>query len=83
MTANQISHYENLKKQDLQHRELIRKLQGEIQTLKANQSKPTDEEAEKKIRYLIREGQIKNKPGEEYKEEYLGFMACFNWLRDR
>ena len=40
MSMNELSHYESLKKQDLENRKLIKKLQLEIKKLKQGQSLP-------------------------------------------
>lgn len=42
ISMNELSHYESLKKQDLEHRRLIKKLQVEIKSLKQGQSLPID-----------------------------------------
>lgn len=42
ISMNELSHYESLKKQDLEHRKLIKKLQLEIKALKQGRSLPID-----------------------------------------
>ena len=42
ISMNELSHYESLKNQDLEHRKLIKKLQLEIKALKQGQSLPID-----------------------------------------
>jgi len=42
ISMNELSHYNSLKKQDLEHRKLIKKLQLEIKALKQGQLLPID-----------------------------------------
>ena len=86
---NEKSHYNSLKKQDIEHRKLIKKLQIEVRNLK-EQSKlfgvgielPTEKEITLESNRQAKYENIPDRPNQNL-SKYLGFMNCLNWLKDK